>query len=66
MRSSRTPPTTWPASLSIIPGLLLRGEELLATAGITDANGAVRLRLYAQLFDSLNRLWEQAEALQQA
>ena len=48
------------------PGLLLRGEELLATAGITDADGAVRLRLHAQLFDSLNRLWEQAEALRQA
>jgi thiamine kinase len=48
------------------PGLRLRGAELLATAGITDANGAVRLRLHAQLFDSLNRLWEQAESLRQA
>jgi len=55
------------ACLSVYyPGLLLRGEELLATAGITDADGAVRLRLHAQLFDSLNRLWEQAEALRQA
>jgi len=55
------------ACLSVYyPGLLLRGEELLAAAGITDANGAVRLRLNAQLFDSLNRLWEQAEALRQA
>ena len=55
------------ACLSVYyPGLRLRGAELLATAGITDANGAVRLRLHAQLFDSLNRLWEQAEALRQA
>jgi hypothetical protein len=55
------------ACLSVYyPGLLLRGRELLGTAGITDANGAVRLRLYAQLFDCLNRLWEQAEALRQA
>ena len=55
------------ACLSVYyPGLLLRGEELLATAGITDADGAVRLRLHTQLFDSLNRLWEQAEALRQA
>ena len=55
------------ACLSIYyPGLRLRGGELLGTAGITDANGAVRLRLHAQLFDSLNRLWEQAEALRQA
>jgi aminoglycoside phosphotransferase (APT) family kinase protein len=52
------------ACLSVYyPGLLLREEELLAMAGITDANGAVRLRLHAQLFDCLNRLWEQAEAL---
>jgi aminoglycoside phosphotransferase (APT) family kinase protein len=55
------------ACLSVYyPGLRLRGGELLGTAGITDANGAVRLRLHAQLFDSLNRLWEQAEALRQA
>jgi len=55
------------ACLSVYyPGLRLRGAELLATAGITDANGAVRLRLHAQLFDSLNRLWEQAESLRQA
>ena len=55
------------ACLSVYyPGLRLRGAELLATAGITDANGAVRLRLHTQLFDSLNRLWEQAEALRQA
>jgi thiamine kinase len=55
------------ACLSVYyPGLRLRGGELLGTAGITDANGAVRLRLHAQLFDSLNRLWEQAKALQQA
>jgi len=26
----------------------------------------VRLRLHAQLFHSLNRLWEQAESLRQA
>ena len=52
------------ACLSVYyPGQRLRGGELLRTAGITDANGAVRLRLHAQLFDSLNRLWEQAEAL---
>jgi thiamine kinase len=48
------------------PGLRLRRGELLGTAGITDANGAVRLQLYAELFDSLNRLWEQAEALRPA
>jgi aminoglycoside phosphotransferase (APT) family kinase protein len=49
------------ACLSVYyPGLRLRGGELLGTAGITDANGAVRLRLHAQLFDSLNRLWEQS------
>src|SRR5215470_559906 len=55
------------ACLSVYyPGLRLQGEELLGTAGITDANGAVRLRLHLQLFDSLNRLWEQAEALRQA
>jgi aminoglycoside phosphotransferase (APT) family kinase protein len=52
------------ACLSVYyPGLALRTEELLGTAGITDANGAMRLQLYAQLFDSLNRLWEQAETL---
>jgi thiamine kinase len=55
------------ACLSVYyPGLWLRGGELLGRAGITDANGAVRLRLHAQLFDSLNRLWEQAEVLRQA
>jgi thiamine kinase len=55
------------ACLSVYyPGLRLREGELLRTAGITDANGAMRLRLHAQLFDSLNRLWEQAEALRQA
>ena len=52
------------ACLSVYyPGLALRTEELLGTAGITDADGAMRLQLYAQLFDSLNRLWEQAETL---
>jgi thiamine kinase len=45
------------------PGLRLRGEELLGAAGITDANGTVRLRLHTELFDSLNRLWEKAQAL---
>ena len=55
------------ACLSVYyPGLRLREGELLGAPGITDANGAVRLRLHAQLFDSLNRLWEQAEALRQA
>jgi aminoglycoside phosphotransferase (APT) family kinase protein len=55
------------ACLSVYyPGLRLRGGELLGTAGITDANGAVRLGLYAQLFDSLNGFWEQAEALRPA
>ena len=54
------------ACLSVYyPGLRLRGEELLGMAGITDANGAVRLRLHIQMFDSLNRLWERAEALRQ-
>jgi thiamine kinase-like enzyme len=47
------------------PGLRLRSEELLGTAGITDANGVVRLRVHAQLFDCLNGLWEQAEVLRQ-
>jgi thiamine kinase len=55
------------ACLSVYyPGLRLRAGELLDTAGITDATGVVRLRLHAQLFDCLNRLWEQAEALRQA
>src|SRR5215467_6550806 len=55
------------ACLSVYyPGLRLPGGKLLGMAGITDANGAVRLRLHAQLFDNLNRLWEQAEALRQA
>jgi aminoglycoside phosphotransferase (APT) family kinase protein len=51
------------ACLSIYyPGLRRRGGELLDAAGITDANANVRLRLHAELFDSLNRLWEQAQA----
>ncbi|SRR5437899_2730599 len=55
------------ACLSVYyPDLRLRDGELLGTAGITDANGAPRLQLHAQLFDSLNSLWEQAEALRQA
>jgi aminoglycoside phosphotransferase (APT) family kinase protein len=54
------------ACLSVYyPGLRLRAGELLGTAGITDANGVVRLRVHAQLFDCLNGLWEQAEALRQ-
>ncbi len=52
------------ACLSVYyPGLRLRVGELLGAAGITEAHGAVRLRLHVELFDSLNRLWEQAEAL---
>jgi aminoglycoside phosphotransferase (APT) family kinase protein len=52
------------ACLSVYyPGLRLRTEELLGMAGITDADGAVRVRLYARLFDGLNTLWEQAETL---
>jgi aminoglycoside phosphotransferase (APT) family kinase protein len=55
------------ACLSVYyPDLRLRGGELLGAAGITDANGAVRLQLHAELFDSLNRLWEQAEASRRA
>jgi thiamine kinase len=55
------------ACLSVYyPALRLRGGELLGAAGITDTNGAVRLRLHAELFDSLNRLWEWAEALRPA
>ena len=55
------------ACLSVhYPGLRLRGGELLAAAGITEANGPLRLRLYAELLDRLNRLWEQAEALRLA
>jgi aminoglycoside phosphotransferase (APT) family kinase protein len=47
------------ACLSVYyPGLQLRGEELLFAAGITDANGATRLQLHAQMFNCLNRLWE--------
>ena len=48
------------------PGLRLRRGELLGTAGITDANGPARLELYAELFETLNRLWERAEALREA
>jgi thiamine kinase len=52
------------ACLSVYyPGLRMRGEELLGMAGITDADGAMRLRLHIQMFDSLNRLWERAEVL---
>jgi aminoglycoside phosphotransferase (APT) family kinase protein len=55
------------ACLSVYyPGLRLRGGELLAAAGITEANGPSRLWLYAELFDRLNRLWEQVEALRLA
>jgi aminoglycoside phosphotransferase (APT) family kinase protein len=55
------------ACLSIYyPGLRLRGGELIGAVGITDANATVRLRLHAELFDSLNRLWEQAQALRHA
>jgi thiamine kinase-like enzyme len=54
------------ACLSVYyPNLRLRGEELLRAARITDANGAVRLSLYTQLFDSLNRLWKRAEGLRE-
>ena len=45
------------------PDLRLRGGELLGATGIADADGIVRLRLYTELFDSLNRLWEKAQAL---
>jgi aminoglycoside phosphotransferase (APT) family kinase protein len=52
------------ACLSVYyPGLRLRAGELLGVAGITDANATVRLRLHAELFESLNRLWEQASRL---
>lgn len=55
------------ACLSVYyPGLRLRGGELLGAVGITETNGAVRLRMHAELFDSLNRLWERAEALRLA
>jgi thiamine kinase len=55
------------ACLSVYyPGLRRRGGQLLGAAGIADANAAVRLRLHTELFDSLNRLWEQAEALRLA
>jgi aminoglycoside phosphotransferase (APT) family kinase protein len=55
------------ACLSIYyPGLRRRGEELLDAAGITDGNSMVRLRSHTELFDGLNRLWEQAQALQRA
>jgi aminoglycoside phosphotransferase (APT) family kinase protein len=54
------------ACLSVYyPRLRLRGEELLRAAGITDANGAVRLSLNTQLFDCLNRLWKRAEGLRE-
>jgi aminoglycoside phosphotransferase (APT) family kinase protein len=45
------------------PGLQQRGAELLDAAGISDADSIVRLRLHVELFDCLNRLWQQAEAL---
>jgi aminoglycoside phosphotransferase (APT) family kinase protein len=55
------------ACLSIYyPGLRPRGGELLDAAGITDANATMRLRLHIELFDSLNRLWERAQALRHA
>jgi aminoglycoside phosphotransferase (APT) family kinase protein len=55
------------ACLSIYyPGLQRRGVELLDAAGITDANATMRLRLHMELFDSLNRLWEQEQALRPA
>ena len=37
------------------PGLQLRGEELLRAAVIADANGTMRLRLHADLFDRKKR-----------
>jgi aminoglycoside phosphotransferase (APT) family kinase protein len=38
------------ACLSVYyPGLRLRGAESLGAAGITDANGTVRLRLHTEL-----------------
>jgi aminoglycoside phosphotransferase (APT) family kinase protein len=53
------------ACLSIYyPGLQRRGRELLDAAGITNADATVRLRFHMELFDSLNRLWERAQALQ--
>jgi thiamine kinase len=55
------------ACLSIYyPGLERRSGELLDAAGITDANATVRLRLHVELFDSLNWLWERAQALRPA
>jgi aminoglycoside phosphotransferase (APT) family kinase protein len=48
------------------PGLRRRSEELLGAAGITDANAAERLRMHAELFDSLNALWKHAQALRNA
>jgi thiamine kinase len=55
------------ACLSIYyPGLQRRGGELLDAVGITDANATLRLRLHVELFDSLNRLWERAQALRHA
>jgi aminoglycoside phosphotransferase (APT) family kinase protein len=55
------------ACLSVYyPGLRLRAGELLGAAGITDANATVRLGLHAELFESLNRLWEQAQASRRA
>jgi aminoglycoside phosphotransferase (APT) family kinase protein len=55
------------ACLSVYyPGLRPRAGELLGAAGITDANATVRLRLHAKLFESLNRLCEQAQALRGA
>jgi aminoglycoside phosphotransferase (APT) family kinase protein len=44
------------------PGLRLRDGELLGAAGVTEANATMRLRLHVELFDSLNRLWEHANA----
>jgi aminoglycoside phosphotransferase (APT) family kinase protein len=52
------------ACLSVYyPDLRRRSGELLDAAGITDANATARLQSYVELFDSLNRLWEQAQPL---
>ena len=63
MRSSRTPSTTWPASPSTIRACGCEVRSCLARRASPTLTAPCGCELYAQLFDSLNRLWEQAEAL---
>lgn len=48
------------------PALAPRGGALLAMAGISDGDGALRLARYRELFGCLNRLWHRAQELRGA